>query len=269
MSWSTVKTRGVVLRVDPFREADRRYRMLTREHGKLSFVGRGAQKGKAKLAAHLEPFAVVDVEIVRGRRSTTVISVERVQVFRNIAQSLDSRLLAQSSLLLLDRYTREMDDDAPLYDELLTWLAFLDAQNNMAPARRTLALCGFLLRCMVHMGYEVALDDCVACKQQIMPLAFRWHGGKGGLVCSDCINSDREEWFAARTMPEEVVKLIRFARSTDYEQMLRPALAGAHVEELANVMHDLLTYHLPGDYEVPFWAGIMADYALEVPEQSM
>ena len=81
MTWSTQKTEGIVLRVQPWREYDRRYKMLTPEFGKIDFTGRGAQKEKAKLAAHLEPFAVVDVEIVRGRRSTTVISVERKQAF--------------------------------------------------------------------------------------------------------------------------------------------------------------------------------------------
>lgn len=243
--------------------------MLTREFGKVEFVGRGAQKGKAKLAAHLEPFGVVDVEVIRGRRSTTVISVERRKAFRTIASSLDHRLLAQSSLQLLDRYTREQDDDALIYDTLHEWLEFLNSGHELGPARKTVLLSGFLIRCMAHMGYEPALSECVACKQQILPLAFRWHGGKGGLVCSECIEKDRQEWFTARPIAEETVKLLRFIRSANYEEILKPALVGAHVEELANIMHDLLTYHLPGDYDVPFWAGILADYALEVPPQNV
>ncbi|MCH8049114.1 DNA repair protein RecO [Patescibacteria group bacterium] len=269
MAWSTIKTQGVVLRVDPIREFDRRYRMLTPTHGKIEFVGRGAQKGKAKLASHLEPFAIVDIEIVLGRRRTTVISVERQHVFRCIAASLDLRLLAQSSLALLDRYTREDDQDEALYQELLDWLYFLDQDLELGPARRTFFLGGFILRCFKHLGYHISIDTCLSCKQKILPLAFRWHSGKGGLVCSECIGKDKDEWFSARPMSEEVVTLLRFARDADYQNMLKLPLSGDLVEEFAKVVHDLVTYHLPGDFEVPFWSGVLGEYEVEVPKESV
>ncbi|MFH1711623.1 MAG: DNA repair protein RecO [Patescibacteria group bacterium] len=269
MTWSTVKTEGIVLRVDPLREYDRRYKMLTPEFGKIEFVGRGAQKEKAKLAAHLEPFAVVDVEIVRGRRSTTVISVERQKPFRQIASNLDRRLLAQSSLTLLDRYTREDDQDEALYGMLLDWLNFLDQDIELGPARRAFLLSGFVMRCFKYLGYNVALNSCLACKQPIVPLAFRWHGGKGGLVCSDCVAKDREEWFAARRLPEEVIIMLRFAREAAYEDILKVPLKHEIISSFVQIVHDLTTYHLPGEYRTPFWTGVMADYVLEVPEESL
>lgn len=269
MTWSTLKTHGIVLRVDPAREADRRYRLLTADQGKIEFIGRGAQKGSAKLAAHLEPFAVVDIEIVQGRRSTTVISVERVRSFPHLARSLEARLLAQAGLQLLDRYTREHDDDARLYAELLAWLSFLDRPEPVAPARRMLLLSGFVLRSLSHMGYDLVLDTCIACKEDILPLAFRWHGGKGGLVCSDCVARDREEWYTARTIAEEVVTLLRFMRSQPYEAYLQLALLGAQVEALAGVVHDLVVHHLPGDFDVPFWTAALAHDVLEVKRSAV
>ena len=104
--WSTVKTTGLVLTTTPFREADRRYSALTPEYGKIEFVGRGAQKPKAKLAAHLEPFALVDLEIVRGARSTTVIGVERSEAFGRIRGSLEHRLFAQTLFTMLEKAIR-------------------------------------------------------------------------------------------------------------------------------------------------------------------
>lgn len=269
MPWSAVKTEGIVLRVDKAREADRRYRALTPTLGKIEFIGRGAQKGKAKLAAHLEPFAIVDLEIIKGRRSTTVISVERRHWFRSIAEDLDKRLLASASMNLLDRYTYELEQDESLYSELLAWLAFLDSHLTLRPARSTFLLGGFLLRILTRLGYDVQLTECIGCKNDLLPLSYRWHAGKGGLVCSDCIQSEPQEWFSARGLDEEIVKLMRFARDREYQDLLKPALKGEQVEEFAKLVQDLLFYHLPHRNDIPFWAGVMADYQLELPENPL
>ena len=197
MAWSSVKTEAIVLTVQPAREADRRYRVLTPGFGKLDFLGRGAQKGKAKLASHLEPFAIVDIEIIRGRRSTTVISVDRKFAFKRIASNFEARLLAHASLALLDRYTFEQEKDEALYNELVEWLTFLDQSMEFKPARSTFLLGGFLLRLLDRLGYTIELINCLACKQPVLPLSYRWHAGRGGLVCSDCIHKNSQDWFGS------------------------------------------------------------------------
>ena len=150
MSWSAVKTHGIVLAVTPTREADRSYAVLTEEHGKLRLLGRGAQKAKAKLASHLEPFAVVDLDIIRGRRAITVISVERTESFPSIAKNLEKRLLAQAVLSFLNRYTQEEDPDPALYALLHDWMSFLESLDGEKQTRATFLLGGFLLRLMAH-----------------------------------------------------------------------------------------------------------------------
>lgn len=269
MPWSAIKTEAIVLSTYPTREADRQYRALTPEHGKIEFLGRGAQKGKAKLASHLEPFAIVDLEIIRGRRSTTVISVERKKWFRNISSSLEKRFLAQSSMGLLDRYTYTEDQDEALYKELLHWMDFLDSDAAFKTTRATFLLGSFLLRCLTHLGYDIQLKDCVNCKNAVMPLSYRWHAGKGGLVCSDCIQKDPQEWFSASKLEEEHVKLMRFAREVGYEDLLKPSLRGQDVELFAKLVQDLIFFHIPHYSEEPFWEGVLADYELETPTKAV
>ncbi|MFH1611166.1 MAG: DNA repair protein RecO [Patescibacteria group bacterium] len=256
MSWSALKTEAIVLTSAPFREADRRYSAFTRDFGKIEFIGRGARRGKAKLAAHLEPFAIVDLEIIKGRRSVTVISVERKHAFRSLMDNIDHRIMTQASLSLLDRHVRENDHDEILYNNLLDWMYFLDSQEKISRKLQVLLLGAFLLRLMQHLGYEVALENCVSCKQGILPLSFRWHGGRGGLVCSDCVQKEPEEWFAARQILEESVKILRFARGADYEDIAKTGFETTHVEDFARIVHDLMQYHLPVDSPVPFWQGL-------------
>lgn len=257
--WSTLKTEAIVIASEPWKEADRRYRALTPAHGKLEFVGRGARKGKAKLAAHLEPFAVVQLEIVRGARSTTVIGVERHEAFYTLRESIDSRLLALTAAALLDKTVRLDHEDVVLYQELLSLWRFLDAVPAFPPTRNTFILGGFLLRLLRHLGYDVELGECLSCKDSIHPLAFRWHEGKGGLVCTDCVLDKPQEWFAARTIDEEIVTLLRFARDSQYRDLLRPSLKADHVGTFAACVHDLMRFHVPGYMqEVPFWQTTLA-----------
>lgn len=257
MSWSIFKTEGIVLRSDPVREADRRYRILTRTHGKIEVLGRGARKGKAKLSAHLEPFAVVELEVVRGRQQSTVIGVERKIWFTNIHRSLEARLLAQSTLNFVDRCTRELDLDAYLYDELLSFLNFLNSVEIVKPLRGTYVAGGFLLRLLSHIGYELELGHCLTCREEIMPLSFRWHRSRGGLVCTNCIEQKEGEFETAKPMREETVKLLRFARESSYADLMRPPLSASDLEEFAACVHDMMAIHIPGDWEVPFWKAVL------------
>lgn len=255
--WSSVKTEAIVLSVAPLREADRRYRALTPEFGKVEFIGRGAQKPRAKLAAHLEPGAIVELEIIKGMRSTTVIGVERKVAFSRLATSLPHRLLGLTSLALLDKTTQLEEEDIELYNELLLWLQFVDEREELHTTRSTLLLGGFLLRIMRQLGYNLELDACVGCGEAILPLSFRWHGGRGGLVCSDCVQRKPSEWFAAIPIREEVVTLMRLGRDAAFADLLRMPLKGTDVEAFAKCVHEQLGFHVPGYAEVPFWSGVM------------
>ncbi len=219
--WSSVKTHAVVLSSRAFREADRSYTALTPHFGKLAFVGRGALKPKAKLAAHLEPCAVVELEIVRGARSTTVINVERRVAFRRAETSLSHRLLTLSSLSLLDAITQTDAEDPLLYDALIAWLEFLDAQETLHPTRSTLLLGAFLLRIMAQLGYDTTL-------LHLLP------------------------------KNEAAAALLHCARNDAYTALTQLPLKGVDVEAYATCVHDLLGYHVPGYADRPFWVGIIA-----------
>lgn len=250
--WSTVKTPAIVLTSYPWREADRRYSALTPLDGKVEFVGRGAQKPRAKLASHLEPFAVVELEIIRGARSTTVISAERLEAFPGIGMTLEHRLLMQSLLALVDRAVKPEVADEVLYDDVLEALRFMNGQQALSYGRNALFLGGFLLRFLKRLGYDIELRHCLSCRHAILPLCFRWDGARGGLVCSDCIGKRPVDWLQARALEEEVVMLMRFARDAEFVELLRPSLRGDDLSAFTTCVTDVVTYHLPGSHAAPF-----------------
>lgn len=255
--WFSQKTEAIILTVHPWKEADKRYVALSREHGKLEFIGRGARKGKAKLSAHLEPFARVQLELVVGRRQTTVIGVERVEAFVGIARSLEHRLVAQSACALLDKTLHPDQADSELYQELVLFLYFLEHAESLSSVRGAFVLGGFLLRLMRHLGYETELHACLGCQEAIQPLSFRWHDARGGLVCTECMMQKSQEWMTARQIDEEIVTLLRFARDAGYEDLMKTALRGGHLEHFSSCVHDLLRLHVPGYVDRPYWEMVM------------
>ncbi len=254
--WSTVKTTALVLTSSPFREADRRYSALTPEFGKIEFVGRGAQKPRAKLASHLEPFALVKLEIVKGQHSTTVIGVERSEAFSNIRGSLEHRIFAQTLFTLLEKAIKPDLSDPQLFDEVIEVVRFIDAQETMPQTRSTFILGAMILRLLSRLGYGVELHDCLSCRQSVLPLSFRWHGARGGLVCTDCVKSHAQDWFAARPMEHEIITLMRLGRDQSFADLLRFPLKGDLIEKFAQCVHDVYVYHVPGEASMPFWTGM-------------
>jgi DNA repair protein RecO (recombination protein O) len=269
VSWSTQKTEAIVIALHPMREADRWYRALTPVFGKIEFTGRGAQKVLAKLAPHLEPFAVVDLEIVRGRRSTTVISVERKHVFSALDHQLERRILASTSGILLDLYTREGLDDPALYQFFIDWLAFLNDDTPLTSAQSTMLLAGFVLRLLSRLGYEVELDTCLSCRKDVGDRRYRWHSARGGLVCGDCESSDSQDWFAAREIRRETLEFLRFLKRASWQEILEYRGDKETVQESSLMIHDLVLHHIPTYIDTPFWKGLLASEWLDSRNKSL
>ena len=64
----TFNTKAIILKREPFWEADTRVVVYSLEKGKLHLIARGTKKISSKLAGHLEPMNFVDLMVVRGKQ---------------------------------------------------------------------------------------------------------------------------------------------------------------------------------------------------------
>ncbi|MBU0531460.1 MAG: DNA repair protein RecO [Candidatus Uhrbacteria bacterium] len=242
---SLFRTQGIVLARRDHREVDRVYSVLTREHGKLSIQARGARKMQAKLGPHLESFGVLDLLIVRGRMYDTVAGVERLQAFHPITDDLNKILLARQLLHLVDLGTRTEQIDPILYAEVIKWLEFIEAMPEVSSERSGFLLAAFALKLLSISGYRPELGFCLSCRRSVTPDTFRWHALKGGIVCDNCCIVDEEQWFAAREISDEALKLVRFALKERPEELLKPSIPGQLLLEYHDLVESLLICHFP------------------------
>jgi len=238
-------TTGIVLNKRDWRESDRVYSVLTREHGKIEIVGRGARKPLAKLSPHLEFCAEVDLLVVHGRTHETVAGVERQRSFAGLYDDLSKSLVAHHMLQLVDLGTREREVDRFLYDEVKNFLIFLHKAPELTSERAAFLLSAFALKLLALLGYRPELGICLRCREAIRPGEFHWHALKGGVVCRTCVGADREQWFSARPLSDDVLKLMRFALSERFAELLRPRLSGEVLTEYHEAVEGLLVAHFP------------------------
>ncbi|MGE5309490.1 MAG: DNA repair protein RecO [Sphaerimonospora mesophila] len=67
----TIRTKAIVLRRTNYGEADRIVQVITPDHGRLSMMARGVRREKSRLAGGIELFAVCDLVLTRGTKSSS------------------------------------------------------------------------------------------------------------------------------------------------------------------------------------------------------
>jgi DNA repair protein RecO (recombination protein O) len=242
---SIYHTTGIVLSQREHKEADRWYSVFTRDRGKIEVLAKGGHKPLAKLTPHLEMPAVVELMVVNGRQYDTVAGVERRVGFANVYGDLSRLLLARHALYLTDIGTRPHEMDVALYDLLVRWLTTLDAASTVTQERAGFLLGAFSVKLLSLVGYRPEFLRCLVCRDAIAPGAYRWSALKGGVACATCVERNQEQWFAARTISDDALKLLRYALAEPFEAHLRPHLPGELLTEYHEAIESLLISHFP------------------------
>src|SRR5438309_6694826 len=129
---SSYRDAAVVLRKLDYGEADRIYTLLTREHGKVGAIAKGVRRPNSKLAAALELFSEIDVQLARGRNLDVVTQAVRLpgpRIPADIAWTAHASLIAE----LADRVSEERHPIDGLYE--LTVAALGELAREPEPRR--------------------------------------------------------------------------------------------------------------------------------------
>lgn len=145
---------ATVLRVRPHREHDRLYTIYTKERGKLTILGAGTQKITSKLAGHLGPFVVSQIDLVSARSWEKLIHAEVLEVFSRLTEQLQYLGTASYLLELVDALTKENHPDIPLWDLLIAALFALNTGTDVARIRDT-----FVNDFLAVLGYQPPLQQ--------------------------------------------------------------------------------------------------------------
>lgn len=128
-----VTVTGMVLKVAPLLENDKRLVILTKERGKIAAFAKGVRRQNSPLQAACRPFCFGEFMLYEGRTSYTVRSVEIANYFENLGNDMELVCYASYFAEFADYYTRENNDERQML--LLLFQSFRALEKETLPNR--------------------------------------------------------------------------------------------------------------------------------------
>ncbi|MBD3311650.1 MAG: DNA repair protein RecO [Candidatus Magasanikbacteria bacterium] len=113
-----------------FREYDQIVSLYTLNLGKVELLARGVKKITSKNSPHLEPFSIVEIEIIKGKEIDHLTKVQPIRYFSNIRKNREKSLAANYIVSLLDKLTQTGEKDENFFELLLSWLKYIDSTEK-------------------------------------------------------------------------------------------------------------------------------------------
>lgn len=239
-------TEAIILRRKPWREADRLIIVLTPGSGKLELIARGASKIRSKLASQLEPYAEVQLQVVRGRTADTVAGSSLVKRFQGLKLSLAKKAWADFTVELTERVMPQRQADLITYRLVrATWelLEELPLKTKTDFRKGMVVLAGFTLKLLSRIGLRPEFSHCAICHRQPGEQRIFFKFSLGGIVCGRC---SRESRVSANNqlISSRAVRIFRFLLHQPYYRIKRLALTPEDLQEIMDVIVKFVAYHL-------------------------
>jgi len=232
----TYQADAIVLRRLDYGDADRILTLLTREHGKLAAIAKGARRSKARNGSSLDLFGRSRMMLAKGRNLDVVAQVERRGDVRHIAGDLRRTAYAGLVSEIADKV---LEDRHPVDDVFELVAGTLDRLNDVNRSARVDAA-WFVMRMLDLLGYQPQLFDCAGCSQPL-PEADAWFSPLlGGVLCSRCGAHDQ----AGSPVSVNSLKVLRVMASDQGELFDRLRLPAPVLEQVEQALQAQLEYHL-------------------------
>lgn len=153
-------TIGIIVAARASGEADKRFRLFTRDHGMIIASAKGIRLMSSKLRYALQPYALSNMTLVRGKhgwRVTNAVPLE--QSFGAFSGNIDAKRVAAKTFSFLVRFAPEGVPEPFLFDRLTDFLR--DVKEGAGDDQRWHALLSASFVRILHAFGYVANDSVV------------------------------------------------------------------------------------------------------------
>ncbi len=218
----TYQADAIVLHRLDYGDADRILTLLTREHGKLAAIAKGARRSKTRVGSSLDLFGRSRMMLAKGRNLDVVAQVERRGDVRNIAGDLWRTAYA---CLVSEIADKVLEDRHPVDDVFELVASTLDRLNDPM---------------LDLLGYAPQLLDCAGCSKPL-PEADAWFSPLlGGVLCRTCGGHDQ----AGSPVSVNSLKVLRVMAGDQAELYDRLRLPDPVIDQVEQALEAQLESHL-------------------------
>lgn len=233
---------AIILKHQDFGEADRILTLFTREKGKIRAIAKGVRKVRSRKGGHLEPFTHVSLQLASGRDWFLVTQAEAQDIYSNLRDSLESIGYASYAVELVDRFSLEEEENAPIFTLLKQTFTRLN-RGDPAP----LVIRYFEIRLLDVLGFRPELQTCVVSGQDIQPENQYFSSALGGVVSPDFA----KEVSGAVAVSLPALKYLRHFQRSSYREATRAKIAPEVSREMEVLMQHYITYLLERGLNTP------------------
>ena len=176
-----LKTKGLVLRVTPYNDADALLSVLTPSHGKLTVKARGLRRKNSPLVAPCQLLAYGEFTLFEYRNMYTINEAQSIELFSALRKDLQRLALGSYFAQAAETMSQEDLPNPELLSLVLNCLHALAKLWVSEPMVKAV----FELRSACISGYTPDLSACYRCGCE-MPDRFDISEGK--LECVKCRN---------------------------------------------------------------------------------
>jgi DNA repair protein RecO (recombination protein O) len=234
----------------PYSSTSRVVHWLTRHHGKISTLLKGALRPRSPFLGEYDLFSTSELLYFARRNHTLHTGKECAMLHRRDAFRTDWRAMQTASYFsaLFDKTTPE---EAPqpelfeLYEELL------DLAEEYG--RHPQFLVWAELRFCAHHGHAPNLDDCVLCAAKT---DLRFCASQGGVVCASC--SKARKLPILESPPDVLAMLQTWQRADHPAPAVKTALSEKQLITLNAILGTFMMYqfNLPPDHRNALRTGV-------------
>ncbi|MCB8933241.1 MAG: DNA repair protein RecO [Fimbriimonadaceae bacterium] len=184
-------------------ESDRRLTVLSREHGKLDVVAKGARKGGSRLAGSSEPLVAVVLQVAVGKVNRFVTQAQPSSSFPGLRADYDRLAMALAMAELFEAVIPWEEGDPGAYELLLRVLQALERHEKPA-----VALVWAQVALLREAGFQPSFARC-ASNGSALVSGKPWFSPQAGGLVSDGQAHEYQDAFQTRA--EALMGLDRIA----------------------------------------------------------
>jgi DNA repair protein RecO (recombination protein O) len=230
-----VKWEGIVIRTVDYGESSKVITLLTREHGKVGVMARGAKKPKSRLSAVSQLFThgFFLCKAGTGTGMPDLSQGEIVESYRELRQDIVLTAYAAYMAELIDRLTQEREPQPFLFHLLCLTYRYMDEGKDAEILTRIVES-----KMLTVAGIRPQLHACCNCGREQEPYVISVT--QGGLLCPHCHGTDPY----AITVSPATWKLLRLFQLFDLERLGEIEVKPATRSQLRHVLRSFYDQHL-------------------------
>ena len=208
------RTEALVIGVHNWGEADKLVTFFTKERGKVRGTAFGCRRAKSPLAAGMQMFQHVDVELSEGQRLDTVRQCSILRHYKRLDSELSVIAYGAFVAELISEMMPEHEPEPDLFALLLKIFPAFERRN---PRIAALAAAYQLLE---YSGMQLSYGYCVHCGREIEEDTV-FSVREGGALCGDCAVPDGMPYSGA--LRRMILEIRNFDWEADSRMQLKKA----------------------------------------------